>query len=234
MVIHIVTVELTTPGLGFLVTPPDETGRNVENPLRARTTSQFLEEFHVQLAVNGDGFHPWYSNSLVDYYPHEGDPVTPNGYAASRGKPYSDGSEPTLFINQNNVVSFNDPKGKVFNALSGDRMLVVEGEPVEGLDDRDADPRTAIGLDRSGKSLILIVVDGRQPFYSQGATFVELAQILINYGAYAAMNLDGGGSSTLVRQGGDGRAVILNSPINSHVPRQERPVGNHLGIFISQ
>ncbi|MDQ2693735.1 MAG: phosphodiester glycosidase family protein, partial [Chloroflexota bacterium] len=78
----------------------------------------------------------------------------------------------------------------------------------------------------------IVVVDGRQPFYSEGATFVELAEILIEQGAFMAMALDGGGSSTLVVEGENGAPRILNSPIDSLIPGRERPVGNHLGIYI--
>jgi exopolysaccharide biosynthesis protein len=41
-----------------------------------------------------------------------------------------------------------------------------------------------------------LIVDGRQPNYSEGVTLPELAQIAIDYGAYTALNLHGGGSST--------------------------------------
>jgi exopolysaccharide biosynthesis protein len=111
-------------------------------------------------------------------------------------------------------------------------MLVVKGEPVEGLNDTELDPRTAIGINRNGRWLYIVVVDGRQPFYSEGATFGELADILIKFGANYAMALDGGGSSTMVIEGEDGEPVILNSPIDQYVPGRERPVANHLGLYV--
>ncbi|HQV94690.1 MAG TPA: phosphodiester glycosidase family protein, partial [Anaerolineales bacterium] len=93
-------------------------------------------------------------------------------------------------------------------------------------------PRTAIGLNRNGRYVYLIVVDGRQPFYSAGITFADLAQLLIDYDVYAAMSLDGGGSSTLVMDGENSEPVILNSPIDNYIPGRERPVANHVGVFI--
>jgi len=42
---HIITIDLHTAGISFLVTPPDD--RKSENPLNARTTSRFLEKFNV-------------------------------------------------------------------------------------------------------------------------------------------------------------------------------------------
>ena len=101
----------------------------------------------------------------------------------------------------------------------------------EDLDNSYAAPRTAIGLDRSGTHLILFVADGRQPLYSQGATLHEMAQLMIYYGAVNAMNLDGGGSSTLVMRNSLGMVEVVNSPIQTGIPGRERPVGNHLGIF---
>ncbi|GIV10093.1 MAG: hypothetical protein KatS3mg019_2184 [Fimbriimonadales bacterium] len=76
-------------------------------------------------------------------------------------------------------------------------------------------PRTAIGRTAEGE-LLWITIDGRQP-QSQGATLTELAQILARYGAVEAINLDGGGSSTLVV-----RNLVVNSPSDG----TERPVSN--------
>ena len=233
---HIVIVDTKSSSIRFLVTPPDADG---DQPLRARTTSQFLAEFHVQLAINGDGFMPWWSNSPADYYPHVGDPITPLGFSASGGDVYWNGEnpedrgiEPTLYISRRNALSFNNRPDNVYSAISGDRMLVEKGEVVSGLDDEELDPRSAIGMNRNGRYLYLVIVDGRQPLYSEGATFHELAALLKAQGAYFAMSLDGGGSSTLVIEGENGVPKILNSPIDNYIPGRERPVGNHLGIFI--
>jgi hypothetical protein len=161
----------------------------------------------------------------------------PSGLSASGGDVYSEGildrvgTEPTLFISRRNALSFNRRPGNIYHAISGDRMLLQQGKIVEGLDNSAVEPRSAVGINRNGRFLYLIVVDGRQPFYSDGATFMELAQLLLDQGAYFAMALDGGGSSTLVRAGADGAPVILNSPIDNYIPGRERPVGNHLGVF---
>jgi exopolysaccharide biosynthesis protein len=143
---------------------------------------------------------------------------------------YATGNESTLYLSAENAVSFTAPESGQYNAISGDRMLVENGAPTSGLDDGTVAPRTAIGLDGSGQKLIIVVVDGRQPLYSQGATLAELAEIMMYYGADTAMNLDGGGSSTLVVQGSLGPRV-LNSPIDNNIPGRERAVGNHLGIY---
>lgn len=76
-------------------------------------------------------------------------------------------------------------------------------------------PRTAVGRTAQGE-VLWITVDGRQP-HSQGATLSELAQIMARYGAVEAINLDGGGSTTLVV-----RNLVVNSPSDG----VERPVSN--------
>jgi hypothetical protein len=233
MIAHVLIIDTRAKGLQFLVTPPD----NAEgDPLDARTTSQFLDEFGLTIAINGDGFHPWWSRGPLDYYPHVGDPVSPNGYAASGGDIYAEGNgvQPVLYISRRNSLTFNDKPGNVFNAISGDRMLVLKGALVEGLDDAELDPRTAVGINKNGRWLYLVVVDGRQPFYSDGATFTELAELFVDIGAYYAMALDGGGSSAMVVRGEDGRPVILNSPIDHYIPGTERPVANHIGIYLEE
>lgn len=84
-----------------------------------------------------------------------------------------------------------------------------------------ANPRTAVGLDRKGR-LLLLVVDGRQPGYSEGATFTELAEIFIGLNARYAVNLDGGGSSTMVVKG-----KVINRPSDK---TGERKVASILAI----
>ena len=235
MIAHVLTIDTKTKGIDFLVTPPDSEG---ETPLNARTTSQFLEEFSLQIAINGGGFSPWWSRSPADYYPHVGDPIAPFGFTASDGEAYwttadTEGIPPALYISRRNALTFNNKPNRVHMAISGDRMIVLKGEIAPDLDDQEADPRTAVGINRNGRYVYLVVVDGRQPFYSDGATFAELARLLIDQGAFAAMSLDGGGSSTMVVEDSDGRPRVLNSPIDHYIPGTERPVGTHLGIFIN-
>ena len=235
MIAHVLVIDTKVKGMQFLVTPPAD---DVEGgTVIARTTSQFLDEFDVQIAINGDGFFPWWSRSPIDYYPHVGDPVTPNGVSAAYGEMYADGRqdirpEPTIYISRRGDISFNHEPNKVFHALSGDRMLVQSGEIIPDLNHNVLHPRTAIGTNKNGRWLYIVVVDGRQPFYSEGATFKELAALLKDFGAFNAMSLDGGGSSTLVIEGPNGGPVVLNSPIDSYIPGRERPVANHFGIYL--
>ena len=228
MVAHIIVVDLQTSGISFLVTSGDP---SEALPLKAQTTSQFARSSGVQIAINGDGFSPWWAKGPFNYFPHNGDRVSPNGYAMSDGVSYGPESGPTLYFGQDGQVSFTLGDITSYNAISGNNMIVVNGQPVDGLDNSYAAPRTAIGLDESGKKLILFVADGRQLFYSEGATLAEMAQLMIFYGAVNAMNMDGGGSSTMVMRNALGIVQVINSPIQTGIPGRERPVGNHLGIF---
>lgn len=231
VVSHVLVLDLRTTGLRFLVTPPI---RTTLPPLCTRTTSGFLADQGLQIAINGDGFYyldPARYNPQ-EYCPDGGDPVRLVGYAVSLGTEYSpkEPGRPILYINQNNQISFNELKGKLYNAISGDRMLVVKGKRVAGLEADRFDPRTAVGLNQNGRYFILAVVDGRE--FSEGMNFPELADLMLSHGAYTAMSLDGGGSSTMVIEGVDGQPRVLNTLIDEGIPGRERAVANHLGIFI--
>ena len=233
MVTHVLEIDLrTAEAIRFLVTPPV---RDTVPQLCTRTTSQFLDDHDLQIAVNGDG----YTYLDPTQYPPQtycdsGDPVSPESFAASRGKVYSPKapSRPVLYINQRNEITFDEPKGKVYNAISGERLLVSKGKKVPGLDTQALHPRTAVGVNRNGRWLYLIVVDGRET--SSGATFSQLADLLITYGAYSGMAFDGGGSSTMVIEGTDKLPRVLNTPVDDNIPGHERAVANHLGISLKK
>lgn len=90
-------------------------------------------------------------------------------------------------------------------------------------------PRTAAGISRNGRRLTLVVVDGRQMPYSDGMSLRELANLMLALGARDAINLDGGGSSTLVYAdpASGGALRIANRPSDKE---GERAVGDALAI----
>lgn len=235
VVIHIVTVDLKKPGISFLVTP-GKVGE--KESLSARTTSEFAKEFQVQIAINGDFFSPWVSNTPWDYYPRTGDPVGVHGIAASRGVQYTEGERkwdaPTLYLGKDNRPSLLRPTNEVYNAISGNIFLIREGKrgPDPVPEKNSLEPRTAIGFDKEGTKLIMVVVDGRQPRFSEGLNYDELVDLLVAQGAYNAINLDGGGSTTLVAEINKSTWTVLNCPAHTRIPGRERPVANHLGVFL--
>jgi len=234
MVAHVLAIDTRASGLKGLVTPPS----NEDGLVCTRRTSTFLQEFGLQLAINGDGFK-YLDQDTYDpqvYCPNGGEPVKVNSYAASRGTVYSQQwvGRPIMYINKNNEVSFNESKGAIYNAVSGDRMLVDKGKKVDSLESQSVEPRSAAGLNQNGRWLFLVVIDGRQPGYSEGATFPELADFLISLGSYTAINLDGGGSSDIVIESVMGGPFVLNSPIEGMIPGNESAVANHLGFWVNK
>lgn len=233
-VAHIVRIDLDAPGIAFKITPPQPThGHDV----KAQTVSQFLQKHDLQLAINGGFFDPWHSTWLLDYYPHVGDPVSPRGVVASEGAEYGErDGHPTLMISSDNRATIGKAADTLHNALSCGPILVVDGQVVPDMSrlvqcDKPH-PRTAAAIDRSGRVLILFVIDGRQPGYSEGITLPELARFIIAHGGWRAMNLDGGGSSTLVIEDDAGRPRILNWPVHGRIPPGlERPVATQIGIY---
>lgn len=83
-------------------------------------------------------------------------------------------------------------------------------------------PRTAVGVRADGR-ILLVAVDGRQPEMSVGMSIAELAALLRELGAVEAVNMDGGGSTTMVVRG-----KVVNSPSDI---TGERPVGDALLVF---
>lgn len=216
--VRAVRVDLRARGIDFLVTPS-----NGDEPkdVGARTTSEFLSEFKCQVALNG---------SVFDVFAKQrGEPVDVRGLSLSRGDLYSPPNQwDALLISTNRRAwiarSPVDARG-AYNGLSGFYALLINGTNNGTM--HDFHPRSAVGISRDGRYLILMTVDGRQPGYSEGASTAETAEWLRKLGAYNGLNLDGGGSTTLVIEGPQGSPVVLNRPSG----KSERRVANHLGVF---
>lgn len=100
--------------------------------------------------------------------------------------------------------------------------ITLEQEKVSASFYETRHPRTAIAKLKDGK-LLLVTVDGRQPGMSVGMSLNELAQLLLEFGAIEAINLDGGGSTTMVVEN-----KIVNKPSDQ---TGERPVSDALLVF---
>ena len=223
LAVYAVRIDLKESGIEFLVTPS-----NGARPLETdgRKTSTFLREFKCQLAINASPFSP--------VEEAEGTPRDILGLSASRGDVYSKphGSHCAMLISKDNHVTFAEPPINtqgVYNAVSGFGMLLRHGVNAGASDQRH--PRTAAGASQDGRYLYLLIIDGRQPLYSIGASTKETADWMAQLGAFDALNLDGGGSTTLVLSDGEGGAQILNRPIHNNIPGMERVNGNHIGVY---
>jgi exopolysaccharide biosynthesis protein len=127
------------------------------------------------------------------------------------------------------TTSVNAGWENVQEALSGREWLARDG--VAGVSPVTAPsifahPRTAVGV-RADGTIVLAIVDGRQPPYSTGVLAADLADMLVADGVVSAINLDGGGSTTmLARVPGDVSATVVNSPSDG----TQRAVDNALLI----
>lgn len=114
-------------------------------------------------------------------------------------------------------------------AISGGALLIKDGEIPETFSSNitGTHPRTAIGTSKDEETLFLVTVDGRQNS-SIGMTQQELAEFLVEINVYNAINLDGGGSTTMVAQNlGDNFLSTINSPSGGSL----RAVINGIGVI---
>lgn len=105
--------------------------------------------------------------------------------------------------------------------------ILRDGAPLAGLDTKTAATRTAAGYGDHGRTFYLLALDGGAES-NAGLTIAELADVMSRIGADDAVNLDGGGSTTLVtRAPGDPASTVRNHPSGV----AERPVANAVGVF---
>lgn len=219
---HAVRVRLSTPGLRFFATPSNGDQPAHTNGLK---TSSFLTHYHCQVAINAAPFQP--------IYPAEGLPQEIVGLTVSDGEVVSPERPgyPALLITKDNRVSIAEPPFSldgVHTAVCGFNIVLRAGKPIIGR--ADIHPRTAVGVTADGQTLYLLVIDGRQPDYSLGATTGEVGQWLGSLGAAEGLNLDGGGTTTLVIAEKTGFKLI-NRPIHAGKPGTERVSASHLGLY---
>ncbi len=229
--IHLIRVDLKRCDLGLrILKAPKQEG--MPGGLETVSEMEDVRSGKVLAAVNGDFFTPrgisvgtevvggvvsrirdrpalaWHPGGLpwMGMPRPEGDSVLVLGWRMSRETP--DGA--TLVV-------------------GGFPLLLAQGEPVGDLAvgalpsfAAARHPRTAVGVDEGRGYLWLVVVDGRQPGYSDGMTLPELTELLEDLGATDAVNLDGGGSTVMVLRG-----VRVSRPSD---PEGERPVVNALAV----
>ena len=99
----------------------------------------------------------------------------------------------------------------------GKVAITFQDEKIDAKFVTDRHPRTAIARLNDGR-ILLVTVDGRQPEVSVGISLTGLADLLLEFGASEAINLDGGGSTTMVVGG-----RLVNKPSDQ---TGERPVSD--------
>jgi exopolysaccharide biosynthesis protein len=239
---HIVIIDLTTPGLRFRFTEPN--GDDTPGELTVETPQKYLERVGAQIAINAGSYFASPKYPHVDnYYLGVSDGV--------RYSPFTYG-ESAVNISRDNVATIIDPDPddrstgiasyrsapavELYNAIGAKNRILAGGKNVGGIhyngvdsdkscSARDLHPRTAIGV-TSDRKLILFTVDGRQSGRSMGMTTEEVAEVLLEYGATDAVNLDGGGSTQLIFA--DPKPRVVNQPSDG----KARAVGGNLAVFV--
>ena len=244
---YMVRVDLHTPGLRVTGTGravdwgepmADVTNRVVLIDTLRRRTRDFLEEHRAHgtnmvLAVNTSPWNPWEPPFTHRHarLPHL---TVLNGGIVS----HTTKRGPMLVIYTNNVAVITNALDdadlpSVVLAHPGFKIIMKAGEMLGASDGKRRPklaPRTAFGISADGRYLYILVVDGRQEGYSLGADMLDLARLLKAAGAWDAINMDGGGSSTIVRCDQPGGRVVID---NRHEPlrRFYRNVAVSLGFY---
>lgn len=127
----------------------------------------------------------------------------------------------TILVNDTIKIVFNtNPfRGQIYSMTGGGPTLVINGTIPSGLQTA-VHPRTAVGFNQDSTKIFFVTVDGRQPGFSVGMSLPELANYMLSIGCWNAVNLDGGGSTTMVV-----RNRVVNSPSDA---AGERSVANAL------
>ena len=219
--IQVVKVDLTKKTIRLRATRPGQ----------GQTVPSFAGNYGVQVAINGD----FYSSG----------PYKTSGLAMGAGDRWSNTKDGTLegftAIGRDNHVEISPPAEVLdtpadwMSEIVGGRPLVVEDgvalDPVPPWS-RDGcaphfcylEPRTAIGISQDGNTLILATIDGRYTG-AAGMKTKEVGQLMVSLGAWRAINIDGGGSTTMWIKAEGG---VVNNPSDGCC----RAVGNHLGVQI--
>lgn len=237
-IVHIAKISIEDSTLKLSHTPnPKRTEFN-----SATSTTQALAQHSADLAINGSFFTPFKDKHLLDYYPHTNDPTMPIGQTMSdgllHGKYKLEWPKLVIDFDGNTYIAGEEIKdtSRLKTIISGRSIIVDSGMLVNNMQDISADsvkpyPRTAVGLSKEKTILWLIVVDGKQPGYSRGLTLTELGNFMIEIGVYNAIELDGGGSSTMAWRTNNNNFQLLSRPSHAKIPKWERPVANHILIY---
>ena len=250
MVAYVARVDLKEPGISFTGTErdplwgkpmPDYTNETWLVNTKRETTADFMmrkrsEGKNVEIAVNTSGWRPWGGAGCYSTY------AALYRYAASEGMEVSHGKDPergVFFIVRKDGQVLIRPHvpvsmtNDVTIAVYGNRRILRRGVRTADADPAkavDVHPRTAFGLSRDRKMFVILAVDGRQPGYSEGATCADLADLLLREGCWDAINMDGGGSTSLViYDRKHNRPIMLNHHANGYV----RKTALNLGLIFT-
>src|SRR5687768_5983998 len=227
--LHWLTIDLADPRWKTHVSPG---GADPDGPGAWQTTlmrpSAVAARDRLDIAVNGD------------FFSVKRDPIAPNyrtdqwasvaGPAMSAGRAWSTSAQkrPCLVVRADGrlrIETHDAPTADAAAVVAGNVMLLKDGK-APAFENIARHPRTVVALDKDARRLTLLIVEGRTKSAS-GMSYAELAAALLKRNCHTALNLDGGGSSSLVV-----RDPISNEHkvFNTLSDGRERPVANVLGL----
>lgn len=216
----IIAIDLNQPHLALhTITPNDE--------------DEYLLQTVREMALAADGpGHRVIAAVNADYFYWTGEPWGP---VVKRGKLIRDqffddwhgffGIDQAGGLYMGSSVNFVGVKDQLVEAVGGTERLINRGGRMHH-QNSERHPRTVIGYS-ADNIVYLMVVDGRQPGHSIGMQLAELSEVMWALGVSEALNLDGGGSSTLVLRNQTGDTFEIG---NGLVDDAERAVANGLAV----
>ena len=201
--------------VGYILEIPDprriEVGTAANIQEKGDTTSNIAKMNNAVAAINGGGFHDPNGTGTgrlpYGFILHDGE------YVIGKDVGPEEAVDFVGFSKSGNLIAGNYDKTqlgdmKAMEGITFGPPLIVDGKKMitEGDGGWGVGPRTAIGQKKDG-TVLFLVIDGRQPGYSLGATLRDVQDILYELGCYIAANLDGGSSSTLHLNG-----KVVNKP----------------------
>jgi hypothetical protein len=247
-VAHCVRIDLTDPDVQLFFTPRASNYLAEVSETQATSVSNFLKQHNLQVAVNAGFYSP---SDTSEYAGVEvfglamstGTVVSvpdnpPSGDSVPRGATlmFTSNKEPTFLYNNYSIGPYT---AGVYNAVSGYYPVVTNGINIGDLaastypdnSYHNSQPRTALGVSQDKRYFYLMTIDGRQGGYSNGAYDRETAAWLLEFGAWEAITMDGGGSTSLYAADCVGNPVPLNHSSYVAQNNRERRVGSHVGIY---
>lgn len=205
----------STRYVGYVLEIPDPrrvkvaTAKNIQE--KGETVSNIAKDNDAVAAINAGGFHDP-NGTGTGRLPY-GFIMQDGNYVIGKDVGPDEAVDFVGFTKQGNLIAGTYTKTELADMDAAEGItfgppLIVDGKKMitDGDGGWGIGPRTAIGQKKDG-TVIFVVIDGRQPGYSTGATLRDVQDVLYEEGAYIAANLDGGSSTTLYYNG-----KVVNKP----------------------
>ena len=256
-VVRCVRVDLTDQDIQFFATPPASNPSFESRETITQTTMHFLEQYHLQVACDANyydtpqGALPGSEGVNADVYGlqiSDGVVVSP---ATSRDLAVQDHRHDAAVLfttnNQPRLVFENRPPGTntagIYTAVCGYYPIVSNGVNIGAATitaypdswNHQPQPRTAFGFSKDNRYFYIMTIDGRQmvpgAYYSDSALDTETAYWIMQFGAWNAVNMDGGGSTALYMADSAGKPIPLNHSSDMAQYGHDRYVGSNFGLY---